>query len=194
MTTENTTTLPDSYIIENYEELALRTAPKDYFPIVERATASRGLLSSILYDIAEVGRDADKLKKQLFYGKPQDFGEIENYNFTGDGFESRISNPVVIDLVHAILGLSSEVAEIVDALELHLLNGGELDLVNIGEEQGDLEWYESLLTKVTKVSSNQARIANIRKLMKRYPNGFTQHDAVTRNLRAERAQLEADLT
>jgi hypothetical protein len=184
----------DTWIVGNYESLALRTAPKDYFPLVERCLKHRALISSILYDLREAGKKADLLKREIYYGSPQDFGAVEQYDFRIDGYENRISNPQVIDLLHAVLGLGSENTEIIEALEKHLYGGEELDRVNIGEEQGDLHWYQALLTKVTGVWSATAKVANIKKLVKRYPAGFTEADAVTRNLGAERKQLEADLT
>ena len=48
-------------------------------------------------------------------------------------------------MLHAHLGLSSEVGEIGDALKKHFVYGQALDYTNIVEECGDILWYISLM-------------------------------------------------
>ena len=54
-------------------------------------------------------------------------------------------NPIVL---HALLGFKTEHAEIVDAIKKQFY-GKPLDIVNIGEEIGDMEWYLASLAKYT---------------------------------------------
>ncbi len=47
-------------------------------------------------------------------------------------------------LLHAVLGLYTEAAEMLEALWA-ALHGAPLDEINLFEEAGDLEWYLALL-------------------------------------------------
>jgi NTP pyrophosphatase (non-canonical NTP hydrolase) len=44
-------------------------------------------------------------------------------------------------LVHMLLGLAGEVGELIDALKKHLIYGQPLDVANVDEELGDIEFY-----------------------------------------------------
>jgi len=44
-------------------------------------------------------------------------------------------------IFHAVLGAATESVELLEALEF---NGKEMDLVNLGEEFGDLNWYQAI--------------------------------------------------
>lgn len=99
-------------------------------------------------------------------------------------------NRTVARLLHAVLGLMSEVGEIADALKKHIIYGKELDLVNLVEEIGDESWYMSLLLDAIGSGWEEAWTKNINKLKARYPDKFTREQALNRDLDAERAVLE----
>lgn len=96
-------------------------------------------------------------------------------------------------LLHAVLGLMSEVGEIADALKKVLIYGKDLDLVNLVEEHADESWYMALLIDAVGSSFEESWAKNIAKLRARFPDKFTQEAALHRDLAAERRALEGEL-
>lgn len=100
-------------------------------------------------------------------------------------------NMLVARLIHATLGMMSEVGEIADALKKHIIYKKALDDINLLEESGDVSWYQSLFLTAIKKTFEESFKANIAKLSLRYPdNKFTLEAANNRNLEAERRALE----
>jgi NTP pyrophosphatase (non-canonical NTP hydrolase) len=93
-------------------------------------------------------------------------------------------------LLHGVLGLVTESAELADAIKKRLAYGKPIDQVNLSEELGDIEWYLSLIRDAYGLSREEIIEANVYKLQSRYPGGWTQHRALNRDLEAERAALE----
>lgn len=91
---------------------------------------------------------------------------------------------------HAAKGLVTEAAEIEDALKKSLVYGKPLDKVNLVEEAGDVLWYLALLLRTLGSSFEEAMDKNVRKLEVRYGGQFSSQKALTRDLDAERAELE----
>src|ERR1700757_1173035 len=76
----------------------------------------------------------------------------------------RISTVESIRLIHAALGLASEVGEFADALKKAIFYGKPLDKVNLSEESGDLLWYLALASNVPgMLSLNENMERNIAK-------------------------------
>ena len=50
-------------------------------------------------------------------------------------------DPVKVDLLHAMLGVANEAGEILDAVKAHVIYNKPLDVSNIREELGDMEFY-----------------------------------------------------
>lgn len=100
----------------------------------------------------------------------------------------RVSNEIVI--LHAIMGIITEGGELMDAYKKYAIYGKPLDAINLLEECGDLEWYMSLMLK--ELNSDYATIwqKNIDKLRARYPEKFTEYEALNRDLKEERKILE----
>lgn len=96
-------------------------------------------------------------------------------------------------LLHAAIGIGTEGGEILDQMKRHLYYGLALDEVNIKEELGDTLWYVQLACNVLGLSMNEVIRANVRKLVKRYPDRFEAFRAEVRDLGAERAVLEERL-
>lgn len=94
-------------------------------------------------------------------------------------------------MMHAMLGLVSEVGELADQLKKHLIYGKPLDMVNVVEELGDHDWYRALFADAIQVGIEKAWEINIAKLRTRYPDKFTAELALNRDLDAERTTLEA---
>ena len=100
--------------------------------------------------------------------------------------------------IHAILGKLSEIGEVADQYKRHIFYGTPLDPVNIKEEVGDGDWYDSLLLDAVnkrfnlKLTHEECFAAMVNKLRTRYPDKFTAFDAVNRDLKAERKVLESE--
>lgn len=100
-------------------------------------------------------------------------------------------NQMVARLIHASLGMMSEVGEIADALKKHLIYRREIDVINLLEESGDVFWYQALFLTAVKQTFEDAFERNIKKLALRYPDGkFTIEAATKRDLAKERLALE----
>lgn len=97
-------------------------------------------------------------------------------------------------LIHGSQGLATESGELTDTIKRHIFYNAPLDKVNMIEEVGDALWYLALICDACGGNLEQAMEANIKKLNKRYPNLFTERDAVQRNLDLERKGLEGDLS
>ncbi len=98
-------------------------------------------------------------------------------------------NVMVARLLHALMGMVSEVGEFADALKKHIIYGKALDQINLLEESGDRSWYESLFLSAVQQNWEASWQRNIAKLRIRFPDKFSEANALTRNLDAERAAL-----
>ena len=95
-----------------------------------------------------------------------------------------------LKVLHAIMGIATESGELMDAMKKFLIYGKPLDDVNLMEEAGDLFWYVALLAHAVGFTFEDSFEKNIAKLKARYPNRFTEHDALNRDLNKEREILE----
>ncbi len=92
-------------------------------------------------------------------------------------------------VLHAAMGLCTEASEALDAVKKHVFYGKELDRTNLKEELGDLFWYAAILADELGFSFEEIQKKNIEKLKSRYKNGFSEKEAVTRDLEKERKIL-----
>ena len=122
-----------------------------------------------------------------------------------DSVTQRLNEQKGIRFLHASLGLLTEAGELADIIKKQLFYGKPIDLPNLIEELGDIEWYLAIFKSELALQLNSTpaeiesriRSININKLQLRYPDKFTESDAVNRNLEAEQALLSsavADLT
>jgi NTP pyrophosphatase (non-canonical NTP hydrolase) len=168
----------------NYSELALKTLSPNYYP----NSVDNFILQLHLEDAIRASESLDLCKKSMFYGKPNNDHNV----YTQVTDKSCTVSP---DLIHGIIGVLTEAGELAQALLKSLEDGAPIDLVNVGEECGDVLWYIELLAKATGVSRTQMEVANIKKLGQRYPNDeFNAFLADNRDLKIERESLEKDLT
>ena len=80
-------------------------------------------------------------------------------------------DPGKAHLLHMLLALPGEVGELVDALKKWLIYGKDLDLENLLEEMGDIEFYLEGIRQYFGMSREQALDHNLRKLSRRYGSG-----------------------
>jgi NTP pyrophosphatase (non-canonical NTP hydrolase) len=83
-------------------------------------------------------------------------------------------------MVHAALGFASEAGELASPIKAHWIYGRELDEENILEEAGDALFYLQALLTECGYTIDDAMAYNIQKLMKRYPQGYTDQAAIAR--------------
>jgi NTP pyrophosphatase (non-canonical NTP hydrolase) len=105
----------------------------------------------------------------------------------------RIQQNDIIRMLHAAIGLQTEVGEIQDALKKHIFYGKPLDKVNLIEEMGDLFWYLAILADTLGVSFEHIMQINIAKLKARYGENFTSDKALNRDLNKEYQVLSSTL-
>ncbi len=97
---------------------------------------------------------------------------------------------ISVDVLHGALGIVTEAAEIADAVKKSIFYGKPFDLINLQEEIGDCFWYLAILAKEAGMSFEDIMAQNIGKLKARYPDKFTEHHALNRDLERERNVLE----
>lgn len=90
-----------------------------------------------------------------------------------------------MDLIHAVLGISGEAGELLDGIKKAAIYDKPIDLENVIEELGDLEFYMEQLRQRLGITREQTLAANIAKLSKRY-EGLNYSDAAAQN-RADKA-------
>jgi hypothetical protein len=126
----------------------------------------------------------DRVKKALFYGKRFNGKEYPNMKTSIE------HDPKLNNLMHAVLGLYTEIGEIFEHLYDIMSKRCDTDFVNFTEEVGDIYWYLNLLQVSLNLSSNEIREKNIAKLSARYGEKFHRNRALYRDLKAERKVLE----
>lgn len=147
--------------------------------------------STLIDAINEVqisAQHVDKIKKALFYGK-----EDADLAFVRSLKESESYGSVEVDLIHAILGIYTEAAELLEILGVALMNkdtplsyeeNGELEN-KIINEAGDGLWYHAMLYRLLGTDFDEVSRLNIEKLKKRFPVKFSEDLAVNRDEAAE---------
>lgn len=95
-----------------------------------------------------------------------------------------------IDLVHGILGSSTEVGELAEIL-LDLIEGKPADRVNAIEETGDMRWFLNRVLRWADCTDFQCEQTNIDKLHGRHGTAFDIFKDANRDLERERARLES---
>jgi NTP pyrophosphatase (non-canonical NTP hydrolase) len=94
------------------------------------------------------------------------------------------------DNLHMILGMLTEVGELADIFKKDLAYNKKIDWINAKEELGDLMWYVANFCNINNINLEEILQTNIDKLRTRYPEKFTEENAINRNLEAERIILE----
>lgn len=115
---------------------------------------------------------------------------LKTTNKEYESIKARLQDDKVVKVLHALMGMTTEVGEAMDALKKYLIYGKPLDAVNLEEETGDLFWYCAILANALDFTFESSMEKNIAKLKARYPNKFTEFDALNRDLNKERKILE----
>lgn len=186
-------------IHETFIKDCLRTnAPGDKAIERFKETDLQDLIKTI-QEISTLSEKLDKYKKAIFYGKnhkpvsclTKTINKLKNIFRRKQLPDSSVYlNEQFIQTFHAIVGIQTESAELLDALLKVMVEGKEIDVVNVGEEIADGWWYNSLLCDTLKLNPSVLMEKVINKLKKRYPDKFTEASAINRDLQAERKILE----
>jgi len=83
-------------------------------------------------------------------------------------------------LLHMAVGVSGESGELLDAIKKHCVYQKQINMDNVIEEAGDILFYLTGLLNDLGISLEDCINANIIKLSKRYPNGYSNAAAIAR--------------
>lgn len=92
--------------------------------------------------------------------------------------------------LHMLMGLSTEVGELTDIHKRNFAYKKDLDHVNQVEEVGDIMWYLANYCNIHGINLAEAMTKNIAKLQQRFPEKFSEKEAIDRDTDAERKILE----
>jgi NTP pyrophosphatase (non-canonical NTP hydrolase) len=87
-------------------------------------------------------------------------------------------------LLHMAVGVAGEAGELLDAVKKHAIYGADLDIENVIEELGDLEFYLQGIRQELKLSRSAVLAENIRKLKIRYGTHYSNEAASARKDKA----------
>lgn len=79
-----------------------------------------------------------------------------------------------------LMGLSGETGELVDAFKKRIYYGKPTPRGHVVEELGDILYYFTTILNVEGITFEEVINANVDKLTKRYPNGFSKEAAIQR--------------
>ena len=88
--------------------------------------------------------------------------------------------PVKAHIWHMGTGISGESGEILDTVKKHVVYNKALDIENLIEELGDMEYFMEGLRAATGITREQCLQHNLDKLAKRYPAGYSNQAAQAR--------------
>lgn len=78
------------------------------------------------------------------------------------------------------LGLVCEAGEVGDTIKKELFHGHEVDRLKKIDELGDVLHYYQGVLQIYNITLEEVMDYNIRKLSKRYPDGFSQEASINR--------------
>lgn len=89
-----------------------------------------------------------------------------------------------ISLLHAQIGITTELGEFADVIKKTFAYRVNLDFENAKEELGDILWYIALAAQALDTNIETLMLNNTQKLSLRYPEKFTEKDALERKDKA----------
>ncbi len=176
--------------LDKYVQDATRTESK-----IDKVTLSDPeLFAFALKTFIASGNILDCFKKNVFYGKDTQ-SEMYKWSRAIQYYQYQIqkidSEPTIDPRVfHALIGIATEAAELMEVLDKTLSDNEDIDYVNVLEEFGDINWYEAIGVDAMGGDFENILTTNIEKLRKRFPEKFTNEEAINRNLEEERKILE----
>lgn len=165
--------------MSNYIQNALRTKSDNFYPEL----IDQSKLEAALIKFTNAAYELDVIKKAMFYGKKhEDLPAVTTVFKLPEGCSK--------DMFHALIGSCTESGEQAEALLNAYTGVKPIDMVNVVEEFGDLFWYAAIGCNEAGKTFEQIQDKNIAKLKERYPDKFTEENAINRDLEKERKILE----
>ena len=84
-------------------------------------------------------------------------------------------------LINSVMGLCGEAGEAIDIVKKWLGQGHELDKERLARELGDVAWYLAEAATALDLDLEDILRANLEKLERRYPDGFSTEKSVGRD-------------
>lgn len=100
--------------------------------------------------------------------------------------------PKQMNLLHMGVGVAGEGGELLDAVKKYAIYNKPLDLENVIEELGDLEFYMEGIRLELGITREETLEANILKLSKRYEKGYSDKAAQERADKPKFPELQDD--
>jgi NTP pyrophosphatase (non-canonical NTP hydrolase) len=88
--------------------------------------------------------------------------------------------PTKVDLLHMMVGVQGEAGELLDAVKKHVVYNKALDVENVIEELGDIEFYLQGVRANLGITREETLEHNLVKLRKRYAAGYSDKAAQER--------------
>ena len=158
----------------DYGEL-VRTLAKSGDDLLKEITPhDYRLLATGVFNAIMSGERIDDIKKQVVYQSDQGIS-LPKYGPLPEGLTAN-----KMHLLHMAIGVFGEASELLDSVFAHIDSNEELDVENITEELGDIEFFlEGFRQGIDKTRASVLQ-ANIDKLGRRY-QGFTYSDEEAQN-------------
>ncbi len=172
---------------------------------IEKVTLNTTFFDDLTQSIIALGTILDQVKKNTFYKKPYDRDKIQDLlelvrvnvlmmieDVETDYWQAPVNvvdTKVNTRFFHSVVGIVTESVELLQALKL---DSPDVDKVNLLEEFGDLAWYQAIGIDEAGGSFDQVLDRVIAKLRARFPEKFTNENAINRDLEKERQILEGN--
>lgn len=174
-----------------YVKSALRTLSNQFH---DEIIGCDELIASMKSVIGK-SQNLDLIKKALFYGKEPPavcyFPKAELSSVKYKKAIPALHHDQGENILHGVIGIATEAGELLEPIVESMQTGKSLDRVNIKEELGDLLWYIAIICYATGLSFEEIMETNIDKLKLRFPEKFTEEQAIDRDTDKERKLLEA---
>jgi len=115
---------------------------------------------------------------------------FEQYTKEAERTSAILENETLNNL-HYLLGMITEIGELLDIWKRNIAYKKDIDWINVKEELGDILWYFSNFLRINNIDFEEILNININKLKSRYPEKFTEEKAINRDLESERKILES---
>lgn len=158
--------------LNDYQSLAQRTAMEMNSSVLERFMIFTELCEYL--DVAtELAKKLDKVKRKVFYNseKLEAVGVVKVDDVSGN----------MLKFIHGLTIVLGEVEE---------LRTGKDDSLNLKEELGDMLWGLNEMVTASGYTLEEVAEANIRKLSARYPDKYSDEQALNRDLDKEKEALK----
>ncbi len=104
----------------------------------------------------------------------------QEYMIYTDNLRKKTLNPSNPAFEHGVIGMAAEAGELLDIHKSQIDYGKPVDKEHVLEEMGDLFHYMTYIMKLYGWTVEDLITHNVNKLNKRYPNGYSDQDALAR--------------